>query len=847
MNKRRLVSNLVGFAFLFGTISLLGCSDLPELAMDTCGNFVIDDKEDCDSFSNYADGTCAGVGEVHACLYVCPAPNYRCPAGSGCGSDGVCRWASGKFSKEYETEGYVWPRVIEVGDFDSNGSGDLLLLGAADSAGYRPARTLFSDGFSLQSGFDALPTELANPAVGAGAESDVLHDIAFADFDGIALFRGYSDRTADFTVFPTLSLPRGADGRIVMTDALPSRPGDEIVAFVTGFGGMSALMGFQIDKPPTKLVSMSGGVGSLTLRRGYSAARFDETRACSQIIFAFEGADTVELYSPCTAAGTWSVNGVKTLVKLQPSAPIDKGVMTIDINADGRLDLIIGAGGRTYVAYGTGDGHFLSQKPNGSIDVAGPYDLPFAAGGPWGFPLAIADLNLDGQVDFVTPHRIVVSEGTGYYAAYVNLGAPWTEALVANFNGNDLPDVVTIVDDALDVHFLNNAGNGVFGMATLPTEGIPSKLTVGDFDGDLLADVVFSEAIAEHGEISDHLSFAFGNAFGPLDAPRATGEVGRLGQIVVGHLRNQAGPDPMTEVGVLLEGNGGLADNIATLSGRASRAIFSMVPLRMGTDLYIPISLAFGKFGDDTSDIAALGVNRNDGLLRLFRIEAFDEEGLGIPLGSEPLLPNFIPSNNSGIYNLRHGAKVVAADFDGDKTDEALVVGSYADLHQGAFALAKYDTMEAAFRVIDAKVFSGKVTIDSRILVDDLDGNGTKDIVLTTGTSTAPGDLIIAWGNGSAKLPQPMQDFEYIRLNGLGVRAVASVRSRHGGGKTLVVSNFEKTYLLEFTAKRTWTEVEIANIGSAGALGIADFDRDGVEDLAVQLEDGLELFRSIPK
>jgi hypothetical protein len=272
-----------------------------------------------------------------------------------------------------------------------------------------------------------------------------------------------------------------------------------------------------------------------------------------------------------------------------------------------------------------------------------------------------------------------------------------------------------------------------------------------------------------------------------------------------------------------------------------------MVPLRMGTDLYIPISLAFGKFGDDTSDIAALGVNRNDGLLRLFRIEAFDEEGLGIPLGSEPLLPNFIPSNNSGIYNLRHGAKVVAADFDGDKTDEALVVGSYADLHQGAFALAKYDTMEAAFRVIDAKVFSGKVTIDSRILVDDLDGNGTKDIVLTTGTSTAPGDLIIAWGNGSAKLPQPMQDFEYIRLNGLGVRAVASVRSRHGGGKTLVVSNFEKTYLLEFTAKRTWTEVEIANIGSAGALGIADFDRDGVEDLAVQLEDGLELFRSIPK
>lgn len=846
MNVRGLSSNWILVALLVGTIGLFGCTDLPDLELNKCGNYVIDPGEDCDVFA-VDGGTCAAADAPNACLYICKGSDSDCPSAYGCGADGVCRRAIGEFVEKYEAEGFSWPKSIEVGDFDSDQHGDLLLLGAVDSSGYRPARVLFSEGFSLQSGLSQLPLELANPAIGAGAETAVLHDIAFADLDGIALLRGYGDRTADFTVFPTITLPRGAHGKIVMTNALASQPGDEIVSLSTGFGGAHALVGIELDKPATKLLSLPSGEDSLTYRRGYSTGHFDEALPCSQIVLAYRGKASVELFSPCNSTGAWNVNGPRKQVELQPPAGIDQGVIPFDVDGDGDLDLVIGAGGRTYVAYGLGDGQFVSKKQNGLLDAAAPYDLPLAARGPFGFPLAIADLNLDGRIDFVMSHGAVLSEGINHYLAHENSVGNWTEAVVDNFNANDFPDIVTVVDGSLDLHFLNNAGDGVFGPAALPTEGVPDNLAVGDFDGDLLADVVFNEAIFEHGQPSDHLSFAFGRPFGHLEPPIATGEVGKLKQIATGHLQSQVSQDPMAEVVVVLEGNGGSSDSIATLFGRASRSIFSLMPLRMEKDPYIPISLAFGRFGDETPDIVALGADKSNGKLRLFRVEAFEEEGIGIPIASDPLLPDFIPWENVGSYNLRHGAKVAAGDVDGDETAEALVVGSYLDPEQTALALAKYDPATARFTMVDAKIFAARFTTDSRILMDDLDGDGAQEILLTTGTSAAPQDLLIFWGNGTANLPEPSQSMEHVRLEDQGVRAVGLVRARTGKGKMLVASNPDATYLLELTPEHSWSKEKIPKMGSAIALATVDFDRDGVEDLAVQLEEGLELFRSTPK
>jgi hypothetical protein len=821
---------------------------LPDLTLDTCGNYVIDEGEDCDLHS-VAPYVCAGPGEEKACHFICSDSASVCPGGFGCGNDGLCRRASQTFVAASGSQGYVWPTALRSGDFDADGHGDLLLLGPIDSFGYRSARALFSQGFSLHSGLSTLPTELANPAIGSGATNGLSQDIAFGDFDGVALLRGYPDRSADYTVFPTISLPPGAHARTLMTDVLPAQIGDELIALITT-NGVNELRGGPFGVPPVKLVQVVGGEKELEGTRGLSSARFDETLPCEQIILGYHEANRVDLFSTCRNIGgnvDWNVGGAVVSITLPPATAIDQGAVARDIDLDGHLDLVIGANGRTYVAFGLGDGQFISQKVNGTANEAAPYDLPPAAGGAQGFPLEIADLNGDGQQDFVVDSGIVLSQNADYVFGYINFGAPWSEAVVANLNANDLPDVVAIVDGALDIHFFNNAGGGILGPATLPTEGVPSHLSVGDFDGDLLNDLVFSESIAEHGELSDHLSFAFGSAFGTPQSPVATGEVGKLGQIVIGHIDESAGADPMAEVGVVAESKGEGPDSIALLPGRASRAIFSTLPLRTGPIVHLPVSLAFGRFGDQTPDIAALATSTADGRLSLFRIEAFDEEGLVVPNSSDPLPSNFIPGDVGKSINLRYGATVIAIDLSNDGLDEALVVGAYANTQQGAFAVANYDIGQQKFDIVAAQAFDGQVTTESILFADDIDGDGNQDVVLTTGTFENPGELIVIWGNGSGVLADLKQNVERIRFNGLGVTAVAALRSPQGKGKMLIASTKDKSYLLEMTEGRQWAQVEMPDVPVARAFAVIDFDHDGVEDLAVQSESGLELIRSVPK
>ncbi len=104
-------------------LTLFGCTDLPELSFDVCGNYVIDEGEDCDRHAD-SPNVCAGPGEEHACHYTCSVTGSACPVGYGCGSDQLCRRASGTFVAQGEAEGYVWPTALKTGDFDSDGDVD---------------------------------------------------------------------------------------------------------------------------------------------------------------------------------------------------------------------------------------------------------------------------------------------------------------------------------------------------------------------------------------------------------------------------------------------------------------------------------------------------------------------------------------------------------------------------------------------------------------------------------------------------------------------------------------------------------------------------------------------------
>jgi hypothetical protein len=76
----------IGLIFVAGLAA--SCTNLPDnLQPGMCGNHVVESGEACDS----ADATCGAPDSMHPCQNICPdGRNASCPAGSFCGSNGVC-------------------------------------------------------------------------------------------------------------------------------------------------------------------------------------------------------------------------------------------------------------------------------------------------------------------------------------------------------------------------------------------------------------------------------------------------------------------------------------------------------------------------------------------------------------------------------------------------------------------------------------------------------------------------------------------------------------------------------------------------------------------------------------
>ena len=93
---------------------------------------------------------------------------------------------------------------------------------------------------------------------------------------------------------------------------------------------------------------------------------------CLELISAARGANSFAMVDVCTRATdtvepSWRTPGVESTILLDPPAPIDVAPIIADVDVDGHLDVLVGAGGTTYVAHGDGAG----------LAAAVPYPLPF--------------------------------------------------------------------------------------------------------------------------------------------------------------------------------------------------------------------------------------------------------------------------------------------------------------------------------------------------------------------------------------------------------------------------------------------------------------------------------------
>ena len=249
-----------------------------------------------------------------------------------------------------------------------------------------------------------------------------------------------------------------------------------------------------------------------------------------------------------------------------------------DFNADGKMDLAVGAkssyfvppwsgdpyygggGGGYYVdqphlsvLIGSGDGRFGTQNSydlggTSTTDVAvadfngdGKADVAAAAHyvhvllgggdgtlqspkhfGSYGSAIAVADIDRNGKLDLITPSSVSLGDGLGVFGTpqYFTSGANPTSVANADFNGDGKVDLVVsdLASSAVNVLL----GAGVAGTVAFkpPVNAVvgarPVAVVVGDFNGDGRFDVASANG-------ANNVSVLLNNGSWPaLDAPSIT-------------------------------------------------------------------------------------------------------------------------------------------------------------------------------------------------------------------------------------------------------------------------------------------------------------------------------------
>jgi hypothetical protein len=751
------------FVWLTG---LLGCANLPDID-SACGNAIVEPGEDCDSYAEGANTLCRAPGVAGECHLDCaPAANgarHACPEGWGCDYDDLCREPSGQFTAltRFDVGG---ADSLMVGDFDNDGRADVLSRKPTDLANRATLRFHYFDRRGSLEDTRQFPRLSVPPALGQLA-SDPSTDVAFSDFRlGVLLGR------ADRTWVPELYTPyvlRAVAARIVGLADGPVGDSSPIVTLTTLQEGP----GLYVPDTSVGAVRSRGALTMPVERLLGDPAHGDVIEGaaspCEELILAYGGQSSFELFDMCSldaqsGQAVWRPAALRSTVQVADGAAIDHAPLVADIDADGHLDVMIGAAGRPYVAYGDGLRVASTAVPYQPVAHDLAADVP-ELGATLPMPLAVGDISGDGVLDFVLPDRIVVSfrqpgvVAPRYMLTALNYGSPWTTARIADLNGNGLPDVVTGSRGSLNIDFYSGTGSRYVVTSQISTSRPVSQLSVGDFDGDLIGDVAFIETSARSGEL-DSLMISFGQLSRPPEAGSLVANVARVEQL--GAYR-AGGIDNLTVVAS--SGTGEQQKTFAyLLDGSSERIPFSpLETISFADNLSLlsaaSVSIGLGSFVAPTrKDLLALTLG--DEFVWRFWLVPFLE-------GSEPtpqllagsLDPRLLPSGVRPMQRIA-AAKVFAtnavADLDRDGVDDSIwAMPADAGAHCGVETFrvaASGDALALASRGV--AVFDVPCD-DPQLLPVDADQDGFVDVALLTGADgSTERRLLVLWNDGAGGL-----------------------------------------------------------------------------------------------
>lgn len=742
---RRQVALLVG-----ASLHLLGCTSFPTIEAGVCGNRVLEKPEACDTFVEARTELCRPPGDPLECQYDCRVDDEgnrpTCPKNSGCAADGVCRSVTGKFEPPLalSTEPTAW---LSTADFDGDGRVDLLSADPVDQWLQSRFRVHYFNAGEQEVTTRSFPRDTTRPVV-RDVNGDHNSDLLFSNFR-IGMVPGRHDRDWLPATFSSYQVPTAGLRVFSVLDDLVG--GATALVALTELDGVSGL--FSPDyrsgklQPRAELPRRVAELAGLPLAADIVVG---PTSPCSEIVVAFEGDDAFRVYDLCSLNSDpalpevlWRDAPLEQTVRLPAGLSVDAAVVAADVNGDGQLDVVVGASGRPYVAYG--DGVRLADDAV-ALEIA-ITDEDGTQLAPLPTPLAAGDLSGDGLADFILPYGIVSSrprlsdDDHRYSVSYENRGAAWTMAEVADINGNGVLDVIAATAGLPGLDFVNGTGGRYQVAAALPTGGPVQFLTTGDFDGDLINDVAMVEGDRTR-EAAGFLSLAFGlRDSPPLRGQRVAelGDVeqlGSLGELGLDNLlvasREKLPGDPSTTL-TLFDGS----------PDRLPFAPYSLVTFSFDGQLQDSLGLAVvvGSFsGSGSNDLLALGtVAPSQGWTQWLAPDiASGRYPPQLLKGDQP--PGVVPVQGKGPTSVLSVAGA-AADLDGDGRDEALWL--MPEGGAGCALLVYEIAVEAA--LLKAELHFEEPCRTPALVAFDQDRSGYVDLMLLLGE---PQRLHVLWNDG---------------------------------------------------------------------------------------------------